>query len=233
MWNWPNCRLEVWINQRILLLFVDSLHVDCTVGSRHRNSFSIFFAISILHSRESELHRYVFGRYVRTRLEVAFSEVSEAPVFQIKVGSPVKCLAQGHKKRTCWFVLHNLPQMPSAKPGSYSLSFSKVCWYDSTKRMNSKSTDCEADAQTNTPSRRFTPDHWNIKAVCLSILFCPLSKMFNTLLAYNMGCTCLILITQHYFEVSKLSTLQKFTDTFPVGLQRIFSAYIAKHIWIV
>ena len=32
----------------------------------------------ILHSRESELYRHVFGRYVRTRLGVAISEVSRA-----------------------------------------------------------------------------------------------------------------------------------------------------------
>ena len=60
----------------------------------------------------------------------------------------------------------------------------------------------------------FTPDHWNAKAEWLSILFCPLSKMPNTFLAYNIGCPYLILITQHNFEVSKISTLH--TDPFPV-----------------
>ena len=30
MWNWPNCRFEVWINQLIPVLPVDSLRVDCT-----------------------------------------------------------------------------------------------------------------------------------------------------------------------------------------------------------
>ena len=39
-----------------------------------------------------------FGQYVRTRLEVAVFKVSEPLVFQIKVGRPVKCLAQGHNK---------------------------------------------------------------------------------------------------------------------------------------
>ena len=37
-----------------------------------------------------------FGRDVRTRLGVAISEVSGPPVFHIKVGRPVNCLAQGH-----------------------------------------------------------------------------------------------------------------------------------------
>ena len=50
-----------------------------------------------------------FGREVRTRLGVAFFEVYGPPVFHIKVGRPVKCLAQEHNKRTCRLVLHNLP----------------------------------------------------------------------------------------------------------------------------
>ena len=50
-----------------------------------------------------------FGREIRTRLGVAFFEVCGPPVFHIKVGRPVKCLAQGHNKRTCRLVLHNLP----------------------------------------------------------------------------------------------------------------------------
>ena len=50
-----------------------------------------------------------FGRDVRTRLGVAFFEVYGPPVFHIKAGRPVKCLAQGHNKRTCRLVLHNLP----------------------------------------------------------------------------------------------------------------------------
>ena len=62
-----------------------------------------------------------FGRYVRTRLGVAISEVFGPPVFHIKVGRPIKCLGQGHNKRTCQLVLHNFPLMPSAKQGSYDL----------------------------------------------------------------------------------------------------------------
>ena len=47
------------------------------------------------------------------------------PVFHIKVGRPVKCLAQGHNKLTCRLVLHNLPEMPSAKQGSCGCHFLK------------------------------------------------------------------------------------------------------------
>ena len=50
-----------------------------------------------------------FGREVHTRLGVAFFQVYGPPVFHIKVGRPVKCLAQRHNKRTCQLVLHNLP----------------------------------------------------------------------------------------------------------------------------
>ena len=55
---------------------------------------------------------------VRTRLRVAISEVTGATVFYIKAGRPVKCLAQGHNKRTCRFVLHNILKMLSTKQGS-------------------------------------------------------------------------------------------------------------------
>ena len=49
-----------------------------------------------------------FGRDVYTCLGVAISEVSKPPVFRIKVGRPVKCLAQGHNKQSCRLVLHNI-----------------------------------------------------------------------------------------------------------------------------
>ena len=73
-----------------------------------RKSGDLFFfllALFILHSREIDVS-LCFGREVRTRLGVA---ISRSPVFHIKVGRPVKCLAQGHNKRTCRLVLHNLP----------------------------------------------------------------------------------------------------------------------------
>ena len=71
--------------------------------------FYFLFTIFILYLRESELYRYIFGRYVRTLLGVGISEVSGPPVFLITVGHPVECLAQRHNKRTCRLILHNLP----------------------------------------------------------------------------------------------------------------------------
>ena len=50
-----------------------------------------------------------FERDVRTCLGVAIFAESEPPVFHIKVWAPVKCLDQGHNKRTCRLVLQNLP----------------------------------------------------------------------------------------------------------------------------
>ena len=96
-----------------------------------------------------------FGRKVRTLLGVAFFEVYGPPVFHIKVGRPVKCLAQGHNKRTCRLVLHNLPINAERQAGKLRMPFFNVFWYDSTRGMNPRSTDCEAGALTTTPSRRF------------------------------------------------------------------------------
>ena len=39
--------------------------------------------------------------------------------------------------------------------GKLRMPFFKVFWYDSTRGMNPRSTDCKADALTTTPSRRF------------------------------------------------------------------------------
>ena len=39
--------------------------------------------------------------------------------------------------------------------GKLWIPFFKVFWYDSTRGMNPRSTDCEADALTTTPLRRF------------------------------------------------------------------------------
>ena len=94
-----------------------------------------------------------FEREVRTRLGVSFFEVYRPPVFHIKVGRPVKCLAQGQQA--------NLPACSPQPPlnaerqaGKLRMPFFKVFWYDSTRGMNPGSTDCEANALTTTPSRQ-------------------------------------------------------------------------------
>ena len=49
------------------------------------------------------------------------------------------------------------PQSPlnaERQAGKLWMPFFKVFWYDSTRVMNPRSTDCEADALTTTPSRR-------------------------------------------------------------------------------
>ena len=52
------------------------------------------------------------------------------------------------------------PQPPinaERQAGKLEIPFFKVFWYDSTRGMNSRSIDCEADALTITPSRRLHP----------------------------------------------------------------------------
>ena len=75
------------------------------------NEEEIFFFIYHIYPpfTRKQIVLLCFGRYVRTRLGVAISEVSGPPVSHTKVGRPVKCLAQGYNKRTCRLVLHDLP----------------------------------------------------------------------------------------------------------------------------
>ena len=80
--------------------------------------YFVLFYLPYLSSTRKRIVLLYFGQEVRTRLGVAFFEVYEPPVFHIKVGHPVKCLAQGHNKQTCQLVLHNLPKMPSTKQES-------------------------------------------------------------------------------------------------------------------
>ena len=64
-------------------------------------------------------------------------------------------MPQGHNQRTC----HNSPQPPiyaERQAGKLQIPFFKIFWYDSTRGMNPKSTDCEADALATTPSRRLS-----------------------------------------------------------------------------
>ena len=61
------------------------------------------------------------------------------------------------------------PQPPlnaERQAGKLSMPFFKVFWYDSTRGMNPWSTDCEVDALTTTPSRRFVFDKPYIRGLC-------------------------------------------------------------------
>ena len=88
-------------------MFFSKVDMKRTSVLQNRSVF-LFTYIFILHSRESDVS-LCFGREVRTRLGLAISEVFGSPVFHIKVGRPVKCLAHGHNKRTCRLVFRNLP----------------------------------------------------------------------------------------------------------------------------
>ena len=73
----------------------------------------------IVHLRESELYCYLAAD-VRTRLEGAISEVpleTGTPVLYIKSKRLVKRPAQGHNKRTCRLVFHNIPLKTERQAG--------------------------------------------------------------------------------------------------------------------
>ena len=110
---------------------------------------SFFFIVHIYppFTRKRIVSLY-FGREVRTRLEVTISDMSGLPVFHIKAEASrlVPC------PRT------QQANLPACSPqstinaerqaGKLWIPFFKVFWYDSTRGMNPRSTDCEADALT-------------------------------------------------------------------------------------
>ena len=96
-----------------------------------------------------------FGRDVRTRLGVAISEVSGPPAFHIKTGASryVPCpRAQQTNLPAC----STQPRLNTERQaGKLWIPFFEVFWCDSTRGLNPKSTDCEADALTTTLMHRF------------------------------------------------------------------------------
>ena len=65
----------------------------------------------------------------------------------------LKCLAQGHSKQACRLVLHTILFVLSAKQGSCEYHFLKSFGMNRLEN-ESRSTECEADAQTITPLSR-------------------------------------------------------------------------------
>ena len=95
-----------------------------------------------------------FGRDVRTRLGVAISEMSRSPVFYIKVGRPVKVPCPKTQQASL-VACSPQPLINAERPAEKLwMPFIKVFWNDLTKGMNPRSTDCEADTLTTTPSHR-------------------------------------------------------------------------------
>ena len=94
-----------------------------------------------------------FGRNVRARLEVAIVEMSGPPVFHMKAGRHVKCLAKDITSEHPGLFSTTFPKCRAPSRKAVDTIF-KVFWYDSTRKMNPKFTDCEADALTATPLLR-------------------------------------------------------------------------------
>ena len=121
------------------------------------NMFFIFFfifAIFILHSRESELYCYIFGRNVRTRLGVAICDMSGPLLFHVKAEASPKVPCPRTQQANFPACSPQPPLNAECQAGKLWIPFFKVFWYDSTRGLNPRSTDCEADALTTTPSRR-------------------------------------------------------------------------------
>ena len=87
------------VNQEKLLAYCKYRFLSNIVSNNLFKLHEIFFFYDIYPPFTTKrIVLLYFGRYVRTRLGVAISEVSGPPVFHIKAGRPVKCLAQGHNK---------------------------------------------------------------------------------------------------------------------------------------
>jgi len=63
-------------------------------------------------------------------------------------GNPIKCLAQGHNKRTCRLIFTLYLLNAERQTGKLWIPTFKVFWFDSTRRLNRRSTGYEADSLT-------------------------------------------------------------------------------------
>ena len=132
--------------------FLENIGFSLTI-SWNTECFCFICHIFLPFKRKRTVSLY-FGRNVCTRLGVAISEVSGPPVFHIKVGVSryVPCpRTQQANLPAC------SPQPPlnaERQTRKLQIPFFKVFWHDSTRGLNPRSTDCEADALTTTPSRR-------------------------------------------------------------------------------
>ena len=123
----------------------------------------------------------MFWTQVRTRLGVAISEVSVSPVFHIKVGRPFSALPKDTTSELVG-LFSKTAINAERQAGKLWIPFFKVFWCDSTRRMNPRSTDCEADALTTTPSRRFSTGVSRCgNSLSISPKFLPLAQNFSFL----------------------------------------------------
>ena len=107
----------------------------------------IFFllAIFILHSRESELYRYVLDGM--SALAWDFQGVWATCLLHKGVGVPLRALPKDATSELAG-LFSTTSLNVQRPPEKLWILFLKVFWYDPTRGMNPWSTDCEADAQT-------------------------------------------------------------------------------------
>ena len=119
---------------------------------------SITFYLFVCHIYPSFTRKRIvslyFGREVRTHLGVDIS-VSRPPVFHIKVGASRKVPCPRTQQANLPACSPQPPINAERQAGWLWIPFFTVFWYDSTRGLNPRSTDYEADALTTTPSRQF------------------------------------------------------------------------------
>ena len=91
----------------------------------------------------------MFWTVIRTRLGVA---ISGSPVFHINAGASRKMSCPRTQQANLPAYSPQPPLNAERQAGKLRIPFFKVFWYDSTRGINPRSTDCEADALTTTPS---------------------------------------------------------------------------------
>ena len=131
------------------------------------------------------------------------------------------------------------------------MPFCKVFWYDSTRGLSPRSTDCEADALTTTPSRRslsyqrkfdlksasrrqnLMRDKWNPGSVDRGL--CRRSIQLNRNKILEESCVSYIKGTRGYIERDKGAQFFQREDLFvealrgdssPLILERLYVAYV-------
>ena len=91
-----------------------------------------------------------FGRNVRTRLGAAICDMSGPPVFHTNTEES-RLVACPRTQQANFPACSSQPPLNADRQaGKLCIPFFKGFWYDSTRGLNSKSTDCEADALTTT-----------------------------------------------------------------------------------
>jgi len=94
------------------------------------------------------------------------------PIYALKdKANPVKCLAKGHNKWSCWLVLHTIPLMLNVKQGSCEVNINflrLLVWLF--KGIEPRFTNCEVDAPNTRGCAGLSQNYWFISVKTCIIL---------------------------------------------------------------